>query len=44
MEIFFNVSTIFEYEGSVERKISHICHMIENFFIHETILIFLIEL
>ena len=41
---FFKCSTTFEYKGFVKRKISYICYMIENILIHETVLVFLIEL
>ena len=40
----FECSITFEYKGFVERKISHIYHMIANFLIHEIVLVFLIEL
>ena len=40
----FECSTTFEYKGFVKRKISPICHMIGNLLIHETVLVFLIEL
>ena len=40
----FECSITFEYKGFVEIKIFPICHMIGNFFIHETVLVFLIEL
>ena len=32
------------YKSFVERKVYIICYMIENFLIHETVLVFLIEL
>ena len=40
----FEWSITFEYKGFVKRKISHICYMIRNLLIHETILVFFIEL
>ena len=40
----FECSTTFEYEIFMERKISPICYMIRNILIHETVLVFLIEL
>ena len=43
MEI-FECPTTFESKGFVKRKISHICYMIGNLFIHKTVLVFLIEL
>ena len=44
MENFGCCSTTFEYKGFVKRKISPICYMIGNLLIHETVLIYLIEL
>ena len=40
----FECFTSFEYKGIVKRKICHICYIIGNFFIHEIVLVFLIEL
>ena len=40
----FECTTTFECKGFVKRKISPICYMIENLLIHETVLVFLIEL
>ena len=40
----FECSTTFEYKGFVKIKISHICYMIGNLLIHETVLVFLIKL
>ena len=40
----FEYSTTFKYKGFVERQTYPICHMIGNLLIHETVLVFLIEL